>query len=225
MFNRIIIGTANWGKAYNGSCISVQEIKDILDYCSCNGIKTLDTAEEYGSEEVIGKLATSNFDIITKGNGNIEESLKRLDRVSVYGYLWRSPTLFGQEHRIPDANKTGISLYDAPPEGCKWGMKPGIIQVPYSIMDRRMEDLIRYWSCTGVEVHVRSIYLRGRCLEKANPQECLAFVLANRFVDKVVMGIDSLAQLKENVEFIHKWNSFKCEDEEIIDPRKWKGRK
>jgi len=222
MFDRIVIGTANWGKSYNGSHLFKSEIKDILDYCTCNGINTLDTAEDYDSEKIIGELFTSNFDIITKGRGNIEKSLKLLQRDSIYGYLWRSPLLFGPDSRMLEAEKTGLSLYDPPLTESKWGMRPGIIQVPYSIMDRRMEDLIRYWSCTGVEVHVRSIYLRGKCLKVANPQECLAFVLANRFVDKVVIGVDSLAQLKENVEFIHKWNSHKCEDEEIIDPRKWK---
>ena len=221
MFDRIVIGTANWGKNYNGSRLFKSEIKDILDYCACNGISMIDTAEDYESEQIIGELITSNFDIVTKGRGNIGDSLKRLNRDTIYGYLWREPLLFGPDSRMLHADKTGMSIYEAPGEGHKWGMRPGIIQVPYSIMDRRLENLIKYWSMTGVEVHVRSIYLRGKCLEVANPQECLAFVLSNRFVDKVVIGVDSLQQLKDNVEFIHKWNSYRCDNEEILDPRKW----
>ena len=225
LLKRIAVGTANWGQKYNGSQIDKEEIRDILDYCTCCGIDMLDTAEEYGSEEIVGRLANSSFDIVTKGNGNIESSLKSLERDQIYGYLWRTPVTFGGSHRMLQAEHTGLSLYDAPPEGSKWGMRPGIIQVPYSLMDRRFEHLISYWCKDQIEVHVRSIFLRGKCLEKATPQECIKFVLCNPFIDRVVMGIDSLAQLKENVEFIHKWNSMQCSDETIIDPRCWERKK
>jgi len=222
LFDRIVIGTANWGQKYNGVQLDRQEIKDILDYCTCTGITMLDTAEEYGSEEIIGELANSSFEIVTKGSGDIEGSLKRLDRDSVYGYLWRTPNVFGKQNLIVEAQKTGLSLYDPPVPGTKWGMRPGIIQVPYSLMDRRMESLIKYWRQTNVEIHVRSIYLRGKCLKKTNTQECLAFVMTNRFIDRVVIGVDSMKQLQENLDFVHKWNSYQCDDEEIIDTRKWK---
>ncbi len=182
----------------------------------------LDTADEYNSEEIIGELANSSFDIITKGNGSIEKQLNRLQRNAIYGYLWRTPGIFGRSHLIPEAEKTGISLYEPPPEGTKWGMKPQILQVPYSLMDRRFETLIRYWQCSGIEVHVRSIYLRGKCLIRASNTYCLAFVLANRFIDKIVIGVDSLKQLKSNVSFIHEWNRCQCDDLNVIDPRKWK---
>ena len=222
MFDRIVIGTANWAKEYNGSKLERAEIKDILDYCTCTGITMLDTADEYNSEEIIGELANSSFDIVTKGNGSIEKQLNRLQRNAIYGYLWRTPGLFGRSHLIPEAEKTGISLYEPPPEGTKWGMKPQILQVPYSLMDRRFETLIRYWQCTGIEIHVRSIYLRGKCLEKATEFDCLQFVLANRFIDKIVIGVDSLEQLKKNLSFIHWWHGMQCDDLNIIDPRNWK---
>lgn len=221
MFKRIVLGTANWGKAYNGTQIKEEEIRNILDYCTCCGITMLDTAEEYGSEEIIGRLANSSFDVITKGDGGIESSLTSLQREQIYGYLWRTPLVFGKSNLIGQADKTGLSLYEPPDTGTRWGMKPGIIQVPYSLMDRRNESLIEYWHKTGVEVYVRSIFLRGKCLKFATPQECLQFVLTNPCVDKVVIGVDSLDQLKENIEFVHKWDSYVCNDETIIDPRCW----
>ena len=88
-------------------------------------------------------------------------------------------------------------------------------------MDRRCESDMLWLKENGVEVHVRSVFLRGKCLEKATPQECLQFVLSNPYVDRVVIGVDSLSQLKENLDFLHKWESMKCDDENIIDPRKW----
>ena len=222
LFKRIAIGTANWSAKYNGTQLSESEIKDILDYCTCSGIDMLDTASEYGSEEVIGRLANSSFKIVTKGNGNIESSLTSLDRQGIYGYLWRTPTIFGKANRVGLAYKTGLSLYDVPEKESSWGMRPGIVQVPYSIMDRRFEDCITYWSQTGVEVHVRSVFLRGKCLEKVSPQECIKYALCNPHIDRVVIGVDSLYQLMENMSFIHEWNSKQCMDTEILDPRQWK---
>jgi len=222
MFNRIAIGTANWGQEYNGTKVDEEEVKKILDYCTCCGINTLDTAEEYGSEEVIGRLANSSFHIVTKGNGDIEKSLDTLDRPGVYGYLWRTPNTFGSFNIMDKAYKTGMSLYDVPDPGQKWMTKPKILQVPYSLMDRRFEHCMEYWHRTGIEIHARSVFLRGKCLEKSTPEECIAFALSNQNVDKVVIGADSSKQLKDNLDFIHKWNKMKCEDEEIIDPRKWK---
>ncbi len=223
MFNRIVIGTANWGKEYNGSKLEKSEIKDILDYCTCMGITMLDTADEYESEEIIGELANSSFDIVTKGCGSIERQLNRLQRNAVHGYLYRTPDLFGKNHLIPEAMNTGLSLYDVPEPGTTWGMKPQILQVPYSLMDRRFERAIAQWQCDGIEIHVRSICLRGKCLQgNITWSDCLQFVLANRFIDKIVIGIDSFRELKSNLWFIHQWNSCQCDDLNIIDPRKWK---
>jgi len=222
MFDRIVIGTANWGKEYNGSRLEKSEIKDILDYCTCNGITMLDTADEYESEEIIGELANSSFDIVTKGCGAIERQLNRLQRNAAYGYLYRTPELFSRSHIIPEATATGLSLYDVPSPGTGWGCKPQILQVPYSLMDRRFERSIRQWQCDGIEIHVRSVFLGGKAIDAANAHECLKFVLANRFIDKIVIGVDSLEQLRDNLAFIHGWNACQCDDETIIDPRTWK---
>ena len=220
LFKRLAIGTANWGQSYNGKQLCEKEIRDILDYCTCCGIDMLDTAQEYGSEEIIGRLANSSFDIVTKGNGDIESSLKSLDRDNVYGYLWRETEL---PKHLQGVTRVGCSLYKSPSFLGLYtdGMQLTLVQVPYNIMDRRFEFFINSVKYSGVEVHVRSIFLRGKCLEIATPQECLQFVLTNPNVDRVVLGVDSLDQLKEDVEFIHKWNSMVCNDENIIDPRRW----
>ena len=222
LFKRLAIGTANWAKPYNGKQLEEKEIRDILDYCTCCGIDMLDTAAEYGSEEIIGRLANSSFDIVTKGNGDIERSLKSLDRDRVYGYLFRDPDFLSQQFGRTKwkYGKIGTSLYD---DNYNFVGQGGLIQLPYSLMDRRNESRIELLHQSNIEIHVRSIFLRGICLEKATPQECLQFVLTNPCVDRVVIGVDSLDQLKEDIDFIHKWNSMVCNDENIIDPRRWKG--
>lgn len=134
-----------------------------------------------------------------------------------------------------------------------------IIQVPYSIFDQRFAQYFQELKNKDVEIHVRSIFLQG--LVFRNPGEldnyftrikeklvnlnslsiernipiaalCLNFAALNRFVDKVVVGVDSLENLREifssldyhrdvqNIE--SKLSLFKEDDENIILPFNWK---
>jgi predicted aldo/keto reductase-like oxidoreductase len=45
--------------------------------------------------------------------------------------------------------------------------------------------------------------------------------VSNPHVDKVIIGVDSLDQLKENLSFIEEWNALEEKDLDIIDPRRW----
>ena len=111
----------------------------------------------------------------------------------------------------------------------------------------------------GVEIQARSVFLQGLAfltpdelppaLGKARPQLedlhakaaelgipiealCLNFVLANRYIDKVIIGVDSLAQLKDNVaglaaqdkvgKMYEDLKRIRIEREEILLPYKWK---
>ena len=100
-----------------------------------------------------------------------------------------------------------------------------IVQVPFNIMDCRFMEL-GWWSRLreqGIELHVRSVFLQGLLLmpahdrpEKFNRwaplwlnfenwlklseltplQACLRYVLSFPEIKKVIIGIDSLSQLK-----------------------------
>lgn len=134
-----------------------------------------------------------------------------------------------------------------------------IIQVPYSIFDQRFEPYFQELKNEDVEIHVRSVFLQG--LVFINPDEldnyftkikeklvnlnsmsikqnipivalCLNFAVLNSFVDKVVVGVDSLNNLKEIISsmdyhrdvqnIISKLSVLKEEDENIILPFNWK---
>jgi aryl-alcohol dehydrogenase-like predicted oxidoreductase len=102
-----------------------------------------------------------------------------------------------------------------------------IIQVPYSIFDRRFEDHFLGLKRAGVEVYVRSVFLQGAAflgsgrlagsLAKIEPSLarlhsiaewshlsistlCLGFALTCSYVDHVVIGVDGFDQLQTNIE-------------------------
>lgn len=92
------------------------------------------------------------------------------------------------------------------------------LMVPYSIFDRRFENVIQRVKC---EVHVRSVFLRGVLLEKFSPTDCIMFALMNPHIDRVIIGVDSYEQLKDNLRPLHRMNSAEVHDLDIIDPRRW----
>jgi aryl-alcohol dehydrogenase-like predicted oxidoreductase len=97
----------------------------------------------------------------------------------------------------------------------------GVLQVPYSLFDRRFGPYFANWKAEGIEIHVRSVFLQGKILEKVKPHEAIAFCLMNPYVDKVIIGVDSLEQLKDDLRYFHRLNELKVTNEKIIDPRKW----
>ena len=125
--------------------------------------------------------------------------------------------------------KTGFSLYfPAEAERLLSEKVPfDIVQVPYSLVDRRFEGMIQPLRQAGVEVHVRSVFLQGLLLMapadipvklskiKANVELireyalenkvsvsalCAGYALSEPNVDKVVMGVDSLESFLANLD-------------------------
>lgn len=134
-----------------------------------------------------------------------------------------------------------------------------IIQVPYNVFDRRFEEYFPVLKKIGVEIVVRSIFLQGLVFK--NPSEldnyfakikgkitqlhslaaelnipiavlCLNVAILNEFVDQVVVGVDSVQNLKEIVsssvyhvdvkKIIPKLYSLREDDENMILPINWK---
>ncbi|MDR2036734.1 MAG: aldo/keto reductase [Bacteroidales bacterium] len=134
-----------------------------------------------------------------------------------------------------------------------------IVQVPYNIFDQRFENIFPDIKSRGVEIHIRSIFLQGLLFIHPDKLDehftgirhllhelsdfstenklsisalCLGFVNANKYIDKIIIGVDSVSNLKEN---IHNYNSlsnitidyqqfkyFSITDENIILPFQWK---
>ena len=243
----------DYGVANVRGKVSESEVSEILDYARSVGINSLDTAFAYGvSESVIGEYLKRNpgsFKVVSKLPAfgqyqpwKVEESLKqsmqRLGTGKLYGYLlhrfsdiimcagiWDDMIRLKQEGKI---EKIGFSLYAPAELVCllDQGMNFDMVQVPYSVFDRRFEQYFDILNKKGVEIQVRSVFLQGlafldpahlpvplrgaqSCFERLHEISaeqgiaietlCLNFVVLNTFISKVLVGVDGLDHLKRNV--------------------------
>lgn len=133
-----------------------------------------------------------------------------------------------------------------------------ILQIPYNVFDQRFEPYFNTLIKTGTEVHIRSVFLQGlvfknpdilppffspiqaklkeiRSLSKASGQSiqslCLNFVYCNDLVDKVIIGVDSVANLESNLAALKDnfsisqfeiLRGLKENNEQMILPYNWK---
>ena len=246
---KISLGTVQFGIQYGISNAhgvpSNGELKSIFSFASKLGIQQLDTAKAYGNaEERIGELSNSKFDIITKfpnidSKEDLElalsESLQKLNVSSIYGYLAhnadvliQNPSLWSvllQAKKEGKIKKIGYSLYT--PEQLERLLDlnciPDLVQLPYSILDRKFEKQLSILKQLGTEVHVRSVFLQGLYFmnpnelpEKLQPLQvtllelkklciennvsvgevALNYVISNPYIDKLVIGIETAEQLR-----------------------------
>lgn len=156
--------------------------------------------------------------------------------------------------------KIGFSIYSPEEldEILQDKLEIDIIQFPYNIFDRRFESYFVRLKSNNIEIHIRSTFLQGlffkapnslpshfisvkekfEALEKIKAERnlsteeiCLGFVFSNLNIDKVVIGVDSEIQLKNNIESIKttlnqvEWeflDDLKVNDISIINPSLWK---
>jgi aryl-alcohol dehydrogenase-like predicted oxidoreductase len=157
-------------------------------------------------------------------------------------------------------NKIGYSLYSVKQLESLLikQMIPDIIQFPYNILDRRFEPFLFELSSMGVEIHTRSVYLQGlmqmdlnqvphyfqplktymmeiRRIAKINQlsigQICFGFVASNKFINKVVIGVDNLSQLIENIgickmnnlsdEILKELYLINVKEQDLLNPVNW----
>ena len=130
-----------------------------------------------------------------------------------------------------------------------------LVQAPFNVLDRRLADTgwLTRLHAAGVEVHVRSVFLQGLLLMAADDRPawcrewqplwdawhrwleqqgasaldaCLAFVLAHAEVDRVIVGVDSLEQLRGILASCTRRvpvapPSLGSTDPRLINPSKW----
>jgi aryl-alcohol dehydrogenase-like predicted oxidoreductase len=270
--NKVALGTVQFGLDYGinnkTGKVDKREVSGILHYAKQVGIDMLDTAFMYGdSESVLGKcLAQSNldFNIVSKYPDKqqtavaqvVEESLARLEVKSLYGYLFHSfdtyrqnPELWKEFEAIKELKKVrkiGFSLY-YPSELDMLlhdKIRFDIVQLPYSIFDRRFECYFSLLKEADVEICVRSVFLQGLFFKK--PEElngfflsvkdkiielrklsasiglsvaeiCINFTICNSDIDRVVIGVDSLQNLVENIEGLGKCKNLSIHVNELRD--------
>ena len=129
-----------------------------------------------------------------------------------------------------------------------------IVQTPFNVLDTRIRDSgwLNKLKKKGVKVYVRSIFLQGLLLfsqlerdpyfaqwdelnywdkwlykNKIQPLDaCIKFVRAEKRIDKIIVGVDSLYQLQQIYNSFKKipiipdfdWGEI---DETLISPQKW----
>ena len=158
------------------------------------------------------------------------------------------------------SEKTGFSLY-FPYEAeyiLRNNIPCDIVQIPYNIFDQRFAPILPELKSRGIEIHVRSIFLQG--LFFIDPEKldihfnsiksllielhqtaennsisitalCLAFAYNNQEISYIVVGIDSLDNLKDIIGVysllgkLYFYNDFFAKftinDEKIILPFNW----
>lgn len=243
----------NYGIANKTGKIFEEEAFEILRCAHEEQIKNLDTASAYGeSEAVIGKFMEIHgdyFKIVSKLppleqyvneslEGFLRSTLKRVRTKKIDGYLihrfddflkydalWEHLVGFKERGFV---SKIGFSLYTPGELEILLNRKVDfdIVQIPYSIFDRRFEEYFDALKERNVEIDARSVFLQGavflpgsslptylqslggplRALQRISSEHnisinalCINFVLINARVDKVVIGVDGLNHFKENI--------------------------
>ena len=276
----------DYGIANHRGKVPKPEVFEIFKYAQDIGLKTLDTSMAYGdSEIIIGEFAQEkiHFKIVSKividsnvfDSNNIrsklQDSLERLKIKQLYACLIHQFEDFLKHSQIWEVLKTakkerlvkkiGFSLYRPEDLDLLWDRSVffDIVQVPFSIFDRRFERYFKLLKEKNIEIHVRSVFLQGLAFLKPDQLSgklryasgtidqlqkisrrydlsisaiCLNYVLLNPFVNKVVIGVDSLEHLKKNIDDLkvldkvsHLQDDLKglaISDEEILLPYKWR---
>jgi aryl-alcohol dehydrogenase-like predicted oxidoreductase len=152
--------------------------------------------------------------------------------------------------------KIGVSVYGPDELEALWSRYQfDLVQAPFNILDRRLvtSGWMARLREAGTEVHVRSVFLQGLLLMDAvnrprkfnrwqplwskwhrwldgqalTPlQACLGFVMSQPEVDRVVVGVDSVGQLREilgsiGVATTIPPNNLMSADSALINPSCW----
>ena len=154
------------------------------------------------------------------------------------------------------AGKVGVSVYGpAELDELARGGEFDLVQAPFSLVDRRLatSGWLRRLHADGVEIHVRSVFLQGLLLMRspgrpsqfdrwgefwrtfdswleqnhlAPLEACLGHVFSYPEIDRVVVGVDSLRQLREilaagAVPPVVAPDALASEDPDLINPSRW----
>jgi aryl-alcohol dehydrogenase-like predicted oxidoreductase len=197
--DKLVLGTVQFGLNYGINNFNGKPTREkslaMLEYAWQNGVRTFDTAYAYGdAEEILGEFTKAynlgaEIKIITKLKPNIlsdrkgsvleiikknlEESLERLNRDYVNGYLLHTPSYIHEPKVIAALKKLkkhglvkniGVSIYEVDDAIYAAGLaEVDYIQIPYSILDQRLDNKV-FWNLTKknkITVFARSAFLQG----------------------------------------------------------------
>jgi len=152
--------------------------------------------------------------------------------------------------------KIGVSIYaPSELDNLKNLFQIDLVQSPFNLLDQRLKSSgwLQKLYDTKVEVHTRSTFLQGLLLMKvisipenfkhwrplfdtwhnwlldnniSAAQACLGFVQAHPQISKILVGVESVQQLKQLIQLqkelpITSWPNINCSDEYLINPSNW----
>lgn len=179
------------GNQHAGGKPSRQQAMDVLELAQNSGVQLLDTAPGYGdSETIVGhyfERRDTPFRIATKveldGASAMEQSLIRslerlhcpaIDLMQIHNATVASleqPDVIKKLHAWKEDGRVrclGASVYDV--ETVELMIDMGgwdAVQLPYNLLDRRMETAAKRASDNGIAVMIRSAYLKGALTSRA----------------------------------------------------------
>ena len=214
---------------------------------------SLDTKDPYGwvISEVENSLKKLN---VSQLNGILLHESKLLS--NKYGSLiWKALEYLKAQNL---SRNIGVSIYDPSEiSNINQDYSFDIIQAPYNVLDKRIESsgLLERISKNNKELHVRSIFLQGLLLMDSSSrpskfnkwndiwsnweewlirnnlsslEACINFACLDTRISKVIVGVDSLAQIKKIISTVAlqkklmKFPDIQSIDEDLINPSNWK---
>ncbi|MCS6808540.1 MAG: aldo/keto reductase [Bacteroidota bacterium] len=187
---KLVLGTVQLGMPYGINNMSgqpsSQEAQQILQYAYDHGIRTLDTADAYGTAiQEIGTFHASSqcqFRVITKFHADattditqkLRETLDALHIPAVYCYQFHCfhdicafPHVHNALRELQHSgyiHRVGVSVYtnDEILSAARMPMID-VIQFPFNLLDNMQlrGDVMRIAKSEGKELHARSIFLQG----------------------------------------------------------------
>lgn len=181
------------------------------------------------SQSLYGYMAHRPMEIVS--NPKLWDELIQL---KAEGFIKKIGFSFNEIHEV----ETVLSL----------GLIPDIIQVPYNYLDNRFEPYMKVLNENGCEIHTRSAFLQGlffseiynlnaffddvkpiiQKLQKYGdslPVMLLKYCTDKSFINKVIFGVNTLSQLKNNIKDISVTHNLplqtECIDESILIPSQW----
>ena len=273
---KLILGMAQFGYPYGinntrKKRISIKNINKVFEFFIKNDLNQVDTAEGYGVNWNNLKKFNLKIDtkiIIDKKNLNEDKFLDLIDKYKINQknliniiYIHNPEKLFSAYGKKTFSllkklkkkkffNKIGITIYDLHLlKKIVKNFKFDVVQIPYSILDRRFETYFKILKKKKILIFVRSIFLQGTLISeqknyisqspevksfkyfinkyKINPKHaCIQFVLENKLVDKIIVGVDHYKQLREILDYsydekLKKLKDLSSSNLKIIDPRFW----
>lgn len=198
----------------------------------------LESLKKLSSKRIYGLLVHHIDDILVSGGEEIISVMKEFQAK-------------GQVEKI------GISVYNSEQvDEVMKIFKPDLIQLPLNVLDQRMilSGHLKMLKENDIEIHVRSVFLQGLLLmpvekipeyfEPIKPllrqwhkttkdqgltptQAALSFVKSIPYIDKVIIGVDSLAHFSScikdfSIEAEFNPKGLVCNDPLYVDPSLWK---